>query len=362
MKIEILVDSNEVWRRLEPDIRSAEHHIHIQTLSFEGDKVGKRLSKLILSKHSCDRRILVDSYTKFFLSDRFLYTPNNLFSRTVRHERLQTTLMINNLKDNNVEVKFTNSAGPFMMKFAERNHKKLMIVDDKTSYIGGMNFSEHNFDWHDMMVRIEDRRVAAFLEKDFLSTWVGQNLNLTKHFEGIRFYVLDGRSNEIAFAEIFRLIEAAKHQIFVESPYITFPFYEKLRKAGKRKVKITLLSPESNNRTFLDKYTQWEAMRSDFDLRLYKGRMTHLKAMLIDDHSLIVGSSNFDYLSYRLHQEIMAIITSPEVISRFKEKVITKDLNNATKYEGCVGNLNGHLRDFVLKLLADLSILASKIC
>jgi cardiolipin synthase len=75
-----------------------------------------------------------------------------------------------------------------------------------------------------------------------------------------------------------------------------------------------------------------------------------------------MGSSNFDYLSYRLYQEIMGIITSAEVISRFKKKVIRIDLNNSTRFEGHVGTLDGYLHDFILKSLADLSIFANKIC
>ncbi|KPK23959.1 MAG: hypothetical protein AMK69_16970 [Nitrospira bacterium SG8_3] len=360
--MEILVDSSKFWRRLESDLHSAKHDIFIQTLSFEGDKVGKSLSNLLLSKQSCDRRLLVDSYNKFVLSDNFLYTPRNLLNRAIRHEQRQTTLMINNLIRNNVHVKFTNRAGPFMLKFAQRNHKKLILIDDTISYIGGINFSEHNFMWHDMMVRIEDHDVASFLRKDFLSTWTGRNMKRSQQFDGIGCHILDGRSNELAFKEIFRLIDGAKRHLYVESPYITFPFYEKLKQAGKRNVKITVIAPKNCNRSFFNKYTRWEAMRSDFDLRLYEGRMTHLKALLIDDDFLIIGSSNFDYLSYRLHQEILAILTSDEVISTFFEKVIRRDLNNSIKYDGHVSSLSGHLRDLVFKLLADLSILANRIC
>ena len=48
--------------------------------------------------------------------------------------------------------------------------------------------------------------------------------------------------------------------------------------------------------------------------------------MLIDDQFLIAGSSNFDYLSYRLYQEILAVITEPEVISEFRERVMLRDV------------------------------------
>jgi phosphatidylserine/phosphatidylglycerophosphate/cardiolipin synthase-like enzyme len=61
--------------------------------------------------------------------------------------------------------------------------------------------------------------------------------------------------------------------------------------------------------------------------------MSHLKAMLIDDEYLIAGSSNFDYFSYRIHQELLAVITAPEVIAQFRERVMIPDLSRAQSVE-----------------------------
>ena len=57
--------------------------------------------------------------------------------------------------------------------------------------------------------------------------------------------------------------------------------------------------------------------------------MTHLKAMLIDNRYLVAGSSNFDYLSYRLYQEIVAIFRQEELIADFRERVLLPDLANS---------------------------------
>jgi len=57
--------------------------------------------------------------------------------------------------------------------------------------------------------------------------------------------------------------------------------------------------------------------------------MTHLKGMLIDNQYLVAGSSNFDYLSYRLYQELVAIITDAEVLADFRERVMLVDLANS---------------------------------
>jgi cardiolipin synthase len=74
-----------------------------------------------------------------------------------------------------------------------------------------------------------------------------------------------------------------------------------------------------------------ESARSEIDLRLFQGGMSHLKAMLIDDQYLIAGSSNFDYFSYRIHQEILAVITNPELINEFRQRVMIPDFTNAER-------------------------------
>ena len=55
--------------------------------------------------------------------------------------------------------------------------------------------------------------------------------------------------------------------------------------------------------------------------------------MWIDGEYLIAGSSNFDYFSYRIHQELIAVITLPEVIAEFRARVMIPDLANAGSVE-----------------------------
>ena len=79
--------------------------------------------------------------------------------------------------------------------------------------------------------------------------------------------------------------------------------------------------------------------------------MSHLKAMLVDDEHLIAGSSNFDYFSYRIHQEILAVFTDPYVISEFRERVMIPDLANAGSVE-CKASVAGkQLLNIQMRLL-----------
>ena len=361
MKINLFVDSNEFWSNLKEDTKNSNKYVYIQTLSFEGDSVGKMFSDHLLSLRPRDIRILADTYTKYIISDRFYYRPKNFFDKNLRLERAETIKMIDDLNRLGVKVKYTNPVGPMFIKFPARNHKKMVLIDDRISYIGGINFSDHNFEWHDLMLKIEDQDITEFLKRDFLATWEGHNLSAEKEFKDIKFYLCDGHTNKKSFQVLFDLIKNAKKSIFIESAYASFPFYEKLRSAKKRGVKITIITPSKNNRKNIQRYTLWEAERSGFDLWLYQPSMTHVKAMLIDESILIIGSTNFDYISYSVEQELFAVITNQEIIDDFRRRIIEVDLQKSRKFNGEIKYKSGLLHYLVLKTLGAICIFPTKV-
>jgi cardiolipin synthase len=361
MNLKLLVDSKQFWSSLQNDIAHSQKRIYIQTLSFEGDCVGEMLSAEMLLSNSKDKRIIVDFYTRYVLNDRFLYTLKNIFDSELQAEKTRTLNMIRQLNQQSVQVKFTNPVGPILNKFPARNHKKMILVDDHISYVGGINFSEHNFDWHDLMIRFEDKEINDFLRKDFLSTWEGNHVYSEKAFDQFYFYLFDGLSNESSFSVVFDLIDKAQKSVCIQSPYISFPFYERLRSAINRCVKVTLITPTKNNRTAIGYYTVYEALRSGIDLRLYYPGMTHVKYMLIDDITLIFGSTNFDYVSYKIEQELITVITDLEFINNFKEQVIDVDLQKTTAFDGKLDRRKGLFYYMGLKALGAICTSIAKI-
>jgi cardiolipin synthase len=358
MSFELLIDFSEFWSRLSADIRSARESVFVQTFAFEGDAVGKQLSAALLSSSAPDRRILADSFTRVVLSDRFRYSPANFFDRELRSEARATAEMFREIKRAGVETRFTNAYGVTPRRLLSRNHKKLIVIDEATAYFGGINFSEHNAAWHDMMLRTDDADAVAFLREDFLSTWTGRDQVGQAQFDGLELFTLDGRTNRAVFQRVLDLIDAARQTIFVESPYITFPFYERLREAARRGVNVQIVTPEQNNWSYFARYARVESARSQIDLRLYQGGMSHLKAMLIDDEFLIAGSSNFDYLSYRLYQEVVGVITAPQVIAEFRERVMLPDLARSVAVRCDASAVDKSLLSFQTRLLdAALTIL-----
>ena len=332
MSMQLLIDSDEFWSTLQKDIRESRDYVYIQTLSFEGDRAGKMLSDELLSSSARDKRVLVDSYTKYVISDRFLYSPRSRRDHDRQMEKAETSGMFEELNRSGVKVKLTNPVGFLFRKFPARNHKKMLLIDDHIAYIGGINFSDHNFEWHDLMVRIDDANVTRFLKSDFLSGWQGIHRYAEKDFGDFQIHLYDGHSNERNFQTLFGTIDESQSSIFIESPYISFPFYKRLRAARKRGVTITLVTPERNNWGPMTKYTLWEARRSDIDLQLYQNRMTHAKAMLVDDRILVLGSTNFDYVSYKTEQELAAVITEEAIIDDFRKRLVEVDLQNSREF------------------------------
>jgi cardiolipin synthase len=351
MRLKLLVDSGEFWGVLREDIRSAQQSIYIQTFSFEGDTAGKSLADALLASKAVDKRIIVDDYTRWMISDKYLYSPRRLFDAELRQEVRETYRMIDDLRRNGIKVQFTHPVG-LLGKLAMHNHKKVVVIDGHVAYIGGINFSEHNFEWHDSMLRIADPAIAEALATDFQATWTGEKSEVSHTSDGMELHTLGGFSNHELFGRILAMIEEAKEQIYVESPYITFPFLDSLGKAVQRGCSVTLVTPRHNNYPLIKEYLLWVSAHSKINVRLYH-RMTHLKAMLIDRHYLILGSSNYDYLSYQFHQEIVAIFTNLDLISEYVERVFHADIQ-ASDPGYRISNFKGSLINLGMRLSAKM--------
>lgn len=343
MSTQILVDSPEFWSRLQEDIAAAKDHIYLQTLSFEGDSVGQALSDAVIASSATDKRFVSDEfYTKHRINDLYLRNPKHWRNKAVRAERDATLQMIERLEAAGVRVKLSNPSGFLHMLSFSRNHKKIIVIDNRISYLGGINFCEHNFAWHDMMVRFDDPEVAQFLKDDFLATWDGKHLNTAASFKNTEVIRFDGWNNEVGCNTLFERIASAKKQLTVVSPYITYPFWDALERARANGAEVTLITPEQNNWKALHEYILWECGRRGIAVQLYPERMMHLKAILIDDDYLLVGSSNFDFLSASVLQEIVAGTSDPAAIADFRRRVLEEDLSKTYAANTSVPAWKGH--------------------
>lgn len=317
---ELLVGSAAFWDRAARDIAAARERVLVQAMTFEGDAAGMQVADAVGSSGAADRRVLVDDYSRHVVNDRLVAAPLGLFDRAFRAEVAATRAMFDGLVRGGVGVRVTNPIGRNPLRYALRNHKKL-IVADEVAYVGGINFSDHNFLWHDLMLRIEGADVASFLAGDFDATWRGAPLFARAAFGDIALYALDGTSNDRGFADLFAAIAAARRSIEIVSAYPTMPFVEALGAAAARGVSVRLLTPLPNNKPLVRDYLIGAAEPLGIEVRLL-AEMTHLKAMLIDGETLVLGSSNFDFASFHVEEEILAIATGAELIAAFRRTVL----------------------------------------
>jgi cardiolipin synthase A/B len=330
MSARLLIDASEFWPAFQADARSARRRLFVQTLSFEADSAGQGLADVFLSlPATVDRRLIVDEFTRWVVNDRFLYAPGALTDVALWREARASIRLTKALRAQGVKVHWTSPVGWRIHRLAARNHKKILVVDDRVAYIGGINFSDHNFEWHDMMIRIDDPALVACLGDDFLETCAGRNQIVDRTFDEGRLIVLDGLNGPGPLNDVFDLIRSATSEVVVESPYVSAPFFDALETAAAAGARVVVLVPETANWGWYDAYARIECFRRGLELRCLPGGMNHLKAILIDSTTLVVGSANFDYFSYHINQELMFVTTNHALVRDFRDRVHDPDMARA---------------------------------
>jgi cardiolipin synthase len=317
---QLLVGAEAFWTRAAADIAAARRRVLVQAMTFEGDAAGQAVAASLRASAAVDRRVLVDDYSRVVVSDCFVHSPRYLLDRAFREEVLATRSMSRLLLANGVRVRTTNPIGWRLPRYAIRNHKKLIVADD-VAYVGGFNFSDHNFAWHDLMLRIEKPDAADFLADDFDATWESRSRLRSACFGGLTLAALDGRTNEQGFADVFSAIAAAERRIEIVSPYLSFPFIAPLADAASRGVEVDVLTPLPNNKPLVRNAMIEAARRGGIGITLLPA-MTHLKAMLVDRRLLVLGSSNFDFPSYLSMEEYLVLAEDAALVAAFVAQVL----------------------------------------
>ena len=333
MKFDILIGSDNFWDALKADIVSAKTRVHIQAMTCEGDSVGAKVFEAMKQSEAADKCLCVDNFSNLVISDDFIYGRRRLHDPASREEVRTTKEIFSTAPSENIKMAFTNPMGFLFTKYPHRNHKKLMLIDDDVAYVGGINFSEHNFEWHDIMLRIESQDMTALLSDDYQNTINGKNQSLRTNIGDTEVFILDGRRSWGLYEDLFEVLKSAKHSIKVISPYITWPFLDVIGEKAKDGVDVRIISPEANNKALLKYYLQNQQKKYPFSLFMYEKKMSHLKAILIDEETLVMGSTNFDFASYCLEQEFCLVFRDPDLIAQFKEKVVDDALAHSREHK-----------------------------
>ena len=318
---QVLVDSGAFMDDMEMRILKAKDRVMIQAMTFEMDKAGMRLISAMKKSKAKEKVLCVDSYSLVNINDGWAYAARYFTSKKHRDE-VKATRKILTLRDSDIHVVLTNPVGFLGMKYPFRNHKKMMIVDN-VAYLGGINFSDHNFSWHDFMVRISDDEVVGSLVHDFRLTIQKKNQSAIQHLTTGRIYFLNGSNSGVEYELLFDEILKAKKSISILSPYVSDPLLSRLKKLNPQ-VTVNIFTPRQNNKSLM-KNGLYDAIRhTNFNLYEYRG-MSHLKAILVDDSKLLFGSSNFDIVSYYLEQEVVMVSEDEHLVTSFRDQILVPD-------------------------------------
>ena len=323
-KATLLQDGPATYLAMFAAMRRAQDHINLESYIIEDDAVGQEFAELLLAqqRRGVQVNLIYDSVGG-------INTPPAFFDRL-------TQAGVAVLEFNPVNP--LAARGPWMVN--NRDHRKLLIVDGRTAFIGGINISSvyssgsiikrstksklNRTEWRDTDVQIEGPVVAEF-QKLFLQTWEkqhGKTLASKKYFP-----VLTAVGNDIVrtigstpddpfsliYLTLMSAIGNAEKQVYLTNAYfVPDPqLLKALNDAAGRGVDVRLILP-----SYSDSAVVFHAGRTHYTtllaggVRIYErnGALLHSKTAVIDGVWSTVGSTNLDWRSFMDNDEINAVI------------------------------------------------------
>jgi len=316
--ITVLGGGKECFDAIEEAIQGAKSHIHVLYYIFEADRTGTRIRDALVerAKTGVKVRLLTDGVGTT-LSRRFLKSFRDAGGQYARFNPIVL--------------------GGLLPRIQLRNHRKIVIVDGRIGFLGGINIGD-DYDasvtqrgaFRDTHIRIEGAAVRelqfTFLEDWHFSTNViirdkGMFPEPEKDEDQTAIIVPSGPDQEWESIEhvYFTAITQADELIQLTTPYFVpdDPIRVALCAAALRGVKLELIVPHRS-----DSLIVTAAARSYFDELLRAGahvyeypKMVHAKTMVVDRKIGIVGSANLDNRSFRLNFEVSALFYDPTALT-----------------------------------------------
>lgn len=334
-KSELLIDGAATYASILEAIAGARDHVHVLYYILEPDDTGRALRDALLerARAGVKVRVLVDAVGS---------------ARARRDSGFFAPLL-----EAGAEVAVFNPLGPAalwgrVLNF--RNHRKIVVVDGKVGFTGGINVTDEENPtkspkaWRDTHLRLEGPCVGQ-LQLVFLEDWCwarGSAPSEPSLFprdavaEGDLVQILDSgpdKEHETIKSAYFAAIGVATSRVWLSTPYFipdeAMAFV--LKSAALRGVDVRLLLPRRS-----DSLTVTAAGRSHYDELLksgvrifeYQPRMLHAKTLVVDGWLGAVGTANFDNRSFRLNFEVVALVYG-KTLSAELAAAFEKDLSDA---------------------------------
>jgi cardiolipin synthase len=310
--MKIFQDGSSMLQALLATINSAKHHIHVEFYIFEDDAVGRLVKDSLIDKarKGVEIRVLYDDVGCWKVPHRFY------------DEMREAGIEVHGF----LKVRFPR----FTSKVNYRNHRKLVVVDGRIGFVGGMNLAERylkGVPWgirKDIMMQVEGKAVYG-LQMAFLTDWYATDHSLItsssyfpqmedKGTSLMQVVTSDpvGEWKDIMQGLLIAITSAQKY-VYIQSPYLlpTEPILLALKTAAAAGVDVRIMIPEKSDSRMVHwgtmSYLQ-ELMEAGIKIYMYQKGFLHSKLFVCDDYLSSVGSTNMDFRSFEHNFEVNAFM------------------------------------------------------
>jgi cardiolipin synthase len=312
MKYRLYTTSHKAWDGMFKAMAKAEKSIYLEMyiLSVDTSETHNFFS-LLKSKASSGVEVVIiaDSYG----------------SSSLRPE------MIKELRDLGAEF-------IFFSHWLKRTHRKILIIDNKVAFLGGVNIEEKIRNWRDLQIKIEGGAVKLIF-KSFANSYkkCGGRRESILRFSStplsrrIQSRIMDnwrGTSKLYYLNNYYKQkISEAQFLIQIVTPYLLPPRWliVALDDACRRGVKVEIIIPADTDIKPLNKINYLNCCRlSGIGVKFFMTKtMNHAKLMLIDDVEGLVGSQNMDILSFGWNFEVGIFSRQKNLVADLKKIIET---------------------------------------
>jgi len=326
---ELMADSNSGIDAMVADMDAATDHIHLIFYIWlednNGLKVADALKRAAARGVAC--RAMADS-----LGSRAM----------IRSEHWKE------MRDAGVHVAVALPIGnpllrPFHGRIDLRNHRKIVVIDDRITYCGSQNCADPEFrikpkfaPWVDALIRFEGP-VARQNQQIFAGDWmtfVQEDIrpllkaDIPPGGEGFPAQVIatGPTVRNSAMSETFvTLMHAARHKLIITTPYFVpnESMQAALCAAANRGVETTIIFPARNDSWQVAAASQsyyFELLKAGVNIYEYVGGLLHTKSMTVDDDITLIGSANMDRRSFDLNYENNILFCDTALTSAVRER------------------------------------------
>lgn len=210
-----------------------------------------------------------------------------------------------------------------------RMHRKVLVVDERIAFIGGVNLHQSSKFWNDLMVRIKgnlvDKVVLSFV-KSYINARGKDPILLNKNRKTAKAKTDTGIVEHSPVSNTFHLkriykkyLNEAQNSIVLITPYFIPKRWlsATLHQAVLRGVNVEILVPKNTDHFFIDRVNYFYIYKlAKLGIKFYiEPNMNHAKAIIIDEKEAMVGSQNLDFLSFDFNSEVGIFFKDLEVVS-----------------------------------------------